>query len=268
MEEKYLTLNSDRNSDISAIVVEGEKGGPLIIMVHGFKANKTEDGRFLSVARKMAEYGVNSIMFAQAGCDDSKEDFINYSLTNSLDDIEICYRYMKDNYQIDEERVGMIGYSMGGRLTSIFIDRHPEIKVIGLWAAACYDSFNNEDSFLGIPVERLNSEAALKGYCDYHNSFDNTDIRLSRQFIDDMQELMCSKGLGNYKGCAFIVHGDKDVTVPYDVATDTYDMLKNCKDRKLVTVTDADHGFGAWNDRPDLSRQLTETTIEYFKDKL
>lgn len=268
MEIKELNIKSNRNSEFPAIIVEGKKGGPLVLMVHGFKANKTEDGRFLDVAKTLSEYGVNSIMFAQAGCGDSNEDFINYTLDNSLDDIEVCYEYMKKNYEIDESKVGMIGYSMGGRLTSLFIDKHLEIKAIGLWAAASYNGFNGSDLFLGQSIAEMKKEANEKGYCDFYNSFDNEYIKLNKKLIENMEQLPVTKGLNNFKGYALIVHGDEDVTVEYQVALNTYEQLHNAKDKKLVTVKGADHGFGAWNNKNELSKQLTDATSNYFIEHL
>ena len=264
MAVRELNIRSNRGSEFPAIIVEGKRGGPLVLMVHGFKANKTEDDRFLDVALSLSKYGVNSIMFAQAGCGDSKEDFINYTLNNSLDDIEVCYEYMIENYAIDKDRVGMIGYSMGGRLTALFIKKHPEIKVIGLWAAAVYDAFNNSDTFLGVSIKQMRKEADEKGYCDFYNSFDDEYIKLNKELIDNMELLSPVEGLNDYKGCCLIVHGDQDVTVEYQVALDCYDDLINAKDRKLVTVEGADHGFGAWDNRKELSKQLTDATTDYF----
>lgn len=263
-----LTIKSNRNTDIPAIIIEGKKGGPLILMIHGFKANKTEDGRFLDVANSLKEYGVNSIMFAQAGCNDSKEDFINYTLDNNLDDIETCYKYMKDNYGIDTDKVAMIGYSMGGRLVSLFIDKHPEVKVISLWAAATFEGFDNKDTFLGQALDKMKEEANEKGYCDFYNSFDNEYIKLNKKLIENMEELSPAKGLSKFDGCALIVHGDIDDTVEYRIAQETYEKLLNVKDRELYTVIGADHGFGAWNNKHELSKQLTDKTIDYFKKHL
>lgn len=258
------TIKSKRNTNIHSIIVEGKIGGPLVLMVHGFKANKSEDNRFIEVADKLSEYGVNSIMFAQAGCDDSEEDFINFTLRNNLDDIETCYEYMIEKYNIDKNKVGMIGYSMGGRLTSLFIDKHPEVKVISLWAGATFEAFDNKDTFLGESLEKMKTEANEKGYCDFYNSFDSEYIKLSKDLIDDMENLSPEKGLSKYEGCALIAHGDQDVTVLHRIALETYDKLINAKDRTLLTIEGADHGFGAWNSKTELSKKLTDETSNYF----
>ena len=262
------TITSKRNTEIPVTIVESDHTEKLLLCIHGFKANRTEDGRFLAVARALAENGVTSIMPGFPGCDVSKEDFINYSIRNCISDIDTCYGYMKEHYDFNENHVGMIGYSMGGRLTSLYIADHPEITCIGLWAAATYDGYGEDGSFLGVSEEELERQCEEKGYVDYHNEFDNTDIQLSKDLIEDMKNCRPSLGLRQYKGSAIVVHGDEDITVLYPTGEMTYRLLENAKEKKFVCVKGADHGFGAWNDRPDLSAQLTDATIAFFEENL
>ncbi len=259
---------SKRRTMIPLTVVEADAyPAKLLLCVHGFKANRTEDGRFLEVAKNLAADGITSVMMGFPGCDVSKEDFINYTLNNCLDDIESARKYMEEHYEINGP-LGMIGYSMGGRLTAMYIGSHPEVECIGLWAAATYDRFGGSDEFLGVPLEIMRKEAAEKGYCDFHNDFDNTDIKLNKELVEQMDNCVLSDNLKNYKGAAIVVHGDSDITVPYQTAVDTYGLLENTREKKLVTVKTADHGFGAWDNHPELSKQLTDATIEFFRSNL
>ena len=259
-------IQSKRDTQIPVTVVEADEPSKLLLCVHGFKAKRTEDGRFLTVARQLAESGVCSIMMGFQGCDESKEDFISYTLRNCIDDIDASYAYMMEHYELDEESVGMIGYSMGGRLTSLYIADRPEITCIGLWAGAVEDGFGEEGLFLGEDVEIMKKEAAKQGYYNFHNLFDDTWIRLNRELIEDMEDRRPSDGLKKYKGAAIIVHGDEDVTVPYRIGELGYATLAEARERKLCIVKGADHGFGAWNGRPDLSKQLTDETVAFFRE--
>lgn len=263
------SIRSKRDTDIPVTVVDSEQEKPgLLICVHGFKANRTEDGRFLEVAEKMAEHGMNAIMMGFPGCDESKEDFINYSLTSCLDDIDSCVAYMNDKYDCDAGRTAMIGYSMGGRLTALYVRKHPEVRAISLWAAATYEGFDGQDTFLGEDLLKMKKEAEQKGYCDFYNSFDNETIKLSRQLIDDMENMDPVEGLRSYRNAAIVIHGDIDDTVEPRVAAEAYEHLSGAADRKLVIIEGADHGFGAWNDRLELSKQLVDNTTDYLREKL
>lgn len=262
-------IRSSRDTFIPVTIVEGcNKRNGLLLCAHGFKANRKEDGRFLTVAEELAKDGISSIMMGFPGCDKSKEDFINYTLKNCLDDIDTCYTYMKENYEIDLSRIGMIGYSMGGRLTALYIENHPEIRCIGLWAAASYEGFDGENEFLGEDVRIMKKQAEELGYCDFYNAFDDTHIRLSKQLLEDMEYRNPLIGLNSYQGSAIIVHGTKDNTVVFERAKESYRNLLSAGNKKLVAIENADHGFGAWDQHPELSRQLTDETIRYFRSQL
>ena len=262
------TVKSKRNTDIPVTVVDSETSNPgLVIFAHGFKAERHEGGRFTEVAERLAEVGINSIRMGFPGCDESKEDFFYYSLTNDLDDIESCYEYMLDTYNINREHLGMIGYSMGGRLTSLFIDTHPEIKTIGFWAGACLDYHDNDD-FLGGNIIEMRKEANENGFVDFLNYFDNDRIKLSKQFIDDMDNMDTKKGLNMFDGSAIVVHGTEDTSVDIKVSDFIMDNMTNARNKKKVIVEGANHGFGLWDNHPEQSQILVNETVEFFKQYL
>ena len=92
-------IKSKRGSDLVTTIVDCQKeNSGLILFVHGFKADRSEGGRFLTVAEALAQDNINSIMVSFAGCGDSKEPFENYCMTNCLDDIDTMYQYMLNNY--------------------------------------------------------------------------------------------------------------------------------------------------------------------------
>ena len=268
MKIREMTLPSKRHTDIPVTVVDCEKETcGLLVFVHGFKANRTEDGRFLTVAKAMAEDGFSSVMQGFPGCDASTEDFINYTLKNCLDDIDTSVAWMRENFRLDH-RCGMVGYSMGGRLTALYLRQNPEVQCAGFWAGACYEAFDGEETFLGQNIEQMKQEASEKGYCNFFNAFDNTMLRLSSGLLQDMEEMNPVEGLEAFTGDAVVVHGTADVTVLPKVGRKTYDHLVHARKKELVLVAEADHGFGAWEGRPELSAQLTDNTIRFFRENL
>lgn len=265
---KEITIRSKRSTEIPVTVVDCCMNPcGLIIFAHGFKANRTEDGRFLTVAEALSQNGFSSIMMGFPGCDVSEEDFFSYTLENCLDDIDSCVEYMKTHFQIND-RIGMIGYSMGGRLTCLYINEHPEVKCIGIWAGACYEGFNNQEKFLGVPLEDMRKEAEENGFINFHNIFDDTWVKMNSMLLDNMESMSPTEGLAKYQGCAVIVHGTNDKTVPLDTAFQIEKLLENAKKKELVLVDDADHGFGAWDERPEFSQELTDQTIKFFRENL
>ena len=100
MEIKEISVLSKRGTMIPVTIVEAKNASKLLICAHGFKAKRTEDGRFLSVAEALSEHGVLSVMMGFPGCDESKEDFINYTLENCIDDIDYSVNYVREHYSL------------------------------------------------------------------------------------------------------------------------------------------------------------------------
>ena len=46
-------IQSKRDTQIPVTIVEADVPSKLLLCVHGFKAKRTEDGRFLTVARQL-----------------------------------------------------------------------------------------------------------------------------------------------------------------------------------------------------------------------
>lgn len=263
---KNLEIKSSINTNIPVSIIEGN-GNKLLIMVHGFKASRFEDGRFISVGEKLSKYGFNSIMMTFPGCKESSEDFINYTLDNCLTYIDDCYKYMIDNYNIDKDSVGLIGYSMGGRLISLYQSIHKNINSMAYWAGFS-KNLEFDEVFLGASIGEMINEAKEKGYMSYYNSFDDTYINLSYDFLCQIYDYKPEDKLKEFKGNVLIIQGDKDFVVREEVSKIIEDSLINAKYVLRHIVKDADHGFGAWDNRLDLSKELCDTTVEFFKEKM
>ena len=261
-------IKSKRGSMIPCDVYEGNGNG-LIVFVHGFKAERTEGGRFTEVALRMAEHGFNSIMMDHSGCGESTEPYDLYCIDNSMDDITSCIEYMFDKYDIDENRMVMVGYSMGGRITSIYVNEvDKRFKTIGLWAAAISE-MNDLDAFIhDKDGNSLRDEADKNGYALYFNEFDNTYIHLSKQFYDNMFGYDSVGDMKKYDGNVIIVHGDADITVDPKIAINCYNNLTTEKRKKLEIIPGANHGFGLWDDHLEQSERLVDVTSEFIEDCL
>lgn len=269
MNQTDKIIKSKRNTDIHAtLVLSNDKTSKKgLIMVHGFKADRTEGGRFIELAHNLALKGINCICMSFPGCGDSTEDFFNYTLDNCLDDIDTCVNYMVENIGIDLKETGMVGYSMGGRLSCLYVKKHPEIKSVALWAAASYNS-KPEESFQGSRFDEMIDEAKANGVCLRKNNFDNSTLNFSLDFLNNMLELKPADAIRDYEGNVLIVHGDMDDIVPLDVAHNTYNSLTTPKHKQLEIIKGANHGFGLWTDEMHQSQELVLKTTEYFLNKL
>ena len=92
---------------------------PLVVLAHGHGGTRHENGGFTQLASMLAEKGIASIRMDFPGCGDSTEAFIHNHITNMLQDIEAALSFAASRTGIDSKRVGILGYSMGGRLAML-----------------------------------------------------------------------------------------------------------------------------------------------------
>ena len=260
-----IKIRSKRGTDIPLSVFESENGNGLLLFAHSFKSDRSENGRFDKTAKLLNEYGWNAVSLDFPGNGESEEVFSVYSLRNCLDDMESAYAYMKETYPLDETKLALLGYSMGGRLISLFFEKHHEFNNLVFWAA-CNESYTWNDRFLEQDLLQLKKDCQGSGYCDFYDIFDDIYERMSEDFIDDLVEQDALEPLHPFSGRALIIQGDADSTIDPDNAELIYDSLKFAETRRICWIHDADHGFGLWDGRREDSDRLIAETVRFLKE--
>ena len=269
MESFDIILRSQRDTDIPCTVVLPDKGGhlPLVLMAHGFCATCHENGTFEMLAKKLADAGIASIRCDFPGCNESEESHEFNNLENNMDHLDTLLNYMKEYCEIDEYRVGMVGYSMGGKVVLHYTKRHPEIGVMGLWAPAAMNGISTgSGSDLGNPeVMKQWSEIARRdGLYPYHNSFDGRIVPLGKDFFDQLLNSNAKDLFSQYDGHVIMVNGDKDDIIPPAILEDVASAAHPDADFVHHVVKGANHGFGAWTNEPHQMEELVQVTSEFI----
>lgn len=264
-----MEIKNSRGTLVPFKIFEGNKKGPLVVFIHGFKSNMDEDGRYTKIAKELKNEGINSIMFSQANCGESKEDFINYTIDNIIDDLDCCIKYMLDNFQIDKNNISFVGYSMGGRIASLVSNRY-KAKSLVMIAAANFKGFPSSGKFLGQDINKLKEEANKNGYAIFYNQFDDEYLKMNKIFLDNMEEYDPTLELNKYNGDILLIHGLKDDIVKVEVTYNVFNNLDNIKSKRLIIFKDSDHSFGGWsiNRNKEESDLLCFKIIDFLKEKI
>ena len=85
-------------------------------------------------------------------------------------------------------------------------------------------------------------------------------------FIDDLIQRDALKPLNGFSGRALIVQGDADTTIDLKNADLILENLKQAKQKKLLIMKGADHGFGLWDSRPEDSEKLVDETVGFLSE--
>lgn len=262
-------MNGARAVPATVVVPDGTGPFPAVVMNHGHGGGRQEGGGFERLAKALAKSGIMTIRMDFPGTGDSKAPFSDGSLTNMISDSNASLAYLLKNYPADPNRLGILGYSMGGRL-ALTIAATPDnpYKAVGLLAPSAapgkslllYFAGGSETEF-----ERLYAEAkGPKGYADYTTQYGQKQ-QLGLAWFDEMLASHPLDSISAYKGPMLVVHGDKDTTI---LAAETDSVIAAYPKASFVLVPDADHGYGFYSDQPAVSALVESSFADFFSKNL
>ena len=214
------------------------KGIPAVVFCHGFTGNKVEAHRiFVKMARALEQKAIASLRFDFRGCGDSGGDFMNTTVMDEVEDTDCAIDFIKRRPGIDEERIGLIGLSLGGAVAAYAAGQHPEVKALALWAPAA-DLVEEEKQ---IREEKDIPEIKKLKAVDYYGTL------VGRSFINQIPRVQPLQAITRYRGAALIIQGTKDDSVPLGHSLGFYRaMKKNGLLAERVLIKGANHVFSSY----------------------
>ena len=263
------TVSIEANGRIVPAVVTlpvGEGPFPAVVLNHGHGGNKDEGTGFGGIAEALAEAGIASIRMDFPGCGDSTEPFTENTLSNMIADSNAAKDYLVANYPVDADKLGILGYSMGGRIALEIITAEDNPYKATLILSGL--STPGDEAIANILPEGMTVEDAIavaeeKGSYDYTTQY-GQNLSLSAQWFTDMLVDPLAN-IDNYTGPMLVIHGDKD-----DVVTDATNKLtvSSYSAAEELIVPDADHGYGFYSDQPDVTAMVEGSITDFFAEYL
>jgi fermentation-respiration switch protein FrsA (DUF1100 family) len=105
--------------------VPGENGA-LVIAQHGYKS---ERGEMLNEAVMLRRHGYGVLMTTTRTHDMSDGEMITFG-KNEMKDLAAWYDFARTRPDVDAERIGILGNSLGGTMAIEFAAEQPEIKAV------------------------------------------------------------------------------------------------------------------------------------------
>ncbi|PKL25062.1 MAG: hypothetical protein CVV47_07195 [Spirochaetae bacterium HGW-Spirochaetae-3] len=244
------------------------KKAPLVVMAHGHGGSKEEAGGFTAIAEELARLGIASIRMDFPGCGESSEPFTANNLANMLDDIDAARAFAVANASIDEKRVGMFGYSMGGRL-AILSSGRASYASMSLLAPAATDGAASMYIFMGgkDAYKSLAAKAATDGHVVFTTMFGQVQD-LGLQWFSDNESAKCIEAIHAYAGPVQYVRGAVDTIIPESVVNESAAAAASSSGIELVTIKGADHGYGFYGGDPQIKIDTVGAVTAFFAKTL
>ncbi len=252
---------------VTVTVPVTDEAVPLVVMAHGHGGSREEGGGYTRLAQTLSESGIATIRMDFPGCGDSTESFTANNLSNMLADIGASEDYALRTLNVDPERVGLMGYSMGGRLMSLYSAKNPDREVMAVWAPAVnpepmFHMFGGQSEY-----ELLRDTAQRTGEARYTTVW-GSELVLGAQWFADMEASKPLDALSRYQGSLLVVYGDEDEAVYPATVEQGIAAASSARDIVAVKIPTAKHGLGFYTQRPEIADQVIETTVTFFAKTL
>jgi len=219
----------------------GDKGGPLVVLCHGFTTSK--DGRtYVRLEERLNQKAFSTFRFDFFGHGESAGELANITISEAKDDVLNAIRFVKDS---GYERIGLMGSSFGGFASILAAGQSDDLFVLALKSPV--------SDYLGLLITRDHDidikTWRQKGFI-FVEASDGQNVRLNYSFFADAEIIQGYALAGNIKAPTLIVHGDQDETVPLVQSQKAADFIPDCR---LEIIEGADHTY---SDPPHFEKML------------
>lgn len=202
---------------------------PTVILVHGFKVTKEEDGKFDDLSKELSKADFLVYRFDFSGCGESEGNFIETSLTKLKNDLAKILEFVRQELEVDTHNIGLLGQSLG---TSVIVSLAPlEVKVIILIGSVAkpkeilIDLFGKGYNPEGVS-ERKRGDGVTKVGPQFWQDFKNHNL------------LKCIKEIRSPK---IFIHGELDEKVPL---LEVEEYFRNANEPKeKIIIKGMNHGW-------------------------
>jgi len=199
--------------------------GATIIYVHGLGSNR---GDLLDQAALLSKHGYGALLFDLRNHGQSQGELTTLGYTES-EDVRATVDYLLGRAEVNPQRIGLVGMSMGGATVIRAAAHIPEIRAV--IAEAAYTSIEDNlahgvRALTGLPPFPYAPLVAWFGEQEA-----DMDIQLMRP-IDEISQIAPRPIL--------LIHGNQDPTVPLENSRALYQAAGEPK--QLYIVKNAAHG--------------------------
>lgn len=260
MLEKRLFIPCD-DHDIPMVIArpDGEGPFPCMLLLHGFMSYKEGDGYlFTKTAEKLAKAGIASARIDFCSMGENRYSRVHYGTKICIKEAKVAFEYLQTNEHILHDRIGILGHSMGGRIT--FLSSELPSKCLVTLNGAVNVAKRGAMKLTGLNTQEMEA----RGYTVYHTSDGRSELLFSK-FVEDLQ--IHSDAIYNYANPILVCVGADDPTVDPQVS---YSFVENCgmNNVDLLVIEKANHTFNAKTKDYTKVYELLSKMIPWLKEHL
>ena len=205
---------------------------PAVLMIHGFMSSKNNDNHMLArISKKIVEAGIVTARIDLCSMGENLYSRENYGMKVMTDEVKASFKYLQSLPYVEENSVGLLGHSLGGRL-AFTCSTLPAKIIVSLNGAI------NTSEPLEMTYDKF--EMANLGYCIVHTSSGGVEL-VYRRFFDELKTTL-NDNIKNFKNPILVEVCTSDPTLDPNISLN---FIKNCHMDNVdsFTVENANHTY-------------------------
>jgi uncharacterized protein len=211
---------------------------PAIVICPGFAGNKCGKFRmFVTLGKELAKVGFAVLRFDYRGAGDSEGEFHDITLEGKISDTLKCVNFLAQHPQIDPNRLGLLGRSLGGAIAVLAARRYQTIKSLVLWAPVfrsdpwreLWESLKTNQKLDQGKQDILRNLPANVPNLEFLSQFFKLDLHLELEGLKHIPLLH--------------VHGKQDLVVKIEHAKDFEEARVGLDHTRFLQLPRSDHDF-------------------------
>jgi len=196
---------------------------PTIILIHGWSRNVD---RMMSYIKQLHPAGYNLLAF-DSRCHGRSDDDKFSSMVKYMEDIRAAIDYSEKQKSTDENRIGLLGLSMGGSASIYAASLDKRIK-----AVVTVGAFSHPEKVMGLEFKKHR----IPYFPFVWIIFRYMEFRIGDKF----KSIAPSNNIAKSEAKFFLIHGIDDETVPI-VQADELFISSNQQNTTLWKIEDKEH---------------------------
>jgi uncharacterized protein len=211
---------------------------PAIVICPGFAGTKCGKFRmFVTLGKELAKQGIAVLRFDYRGSGDSEGEFQDITLEGKKSDTLKWLDFLQNDPQIDPERLGLLGRSLGGVIAILTARHFQAIKSMVLWAPVFKsDPWRELWEMFKSNKQPDRSKQEILGSLPFRVP--------NVEFLHQFFKLDLEKDLHELKHIPLLhIHGEKDQLVKIEHAKDYEKARIGLDNTRFLTLPRSDHDF-------------------------
>jgi dienelactone hydrolase len=232
---------------------------PCMLLLHGFMSYKEGDGyMFRETAKAFADAGIASARIDFCSMGENRYSRVHYGTEICVKEAKTAFEYLLTDEHIAHDRIGILGHSMGGRIT--FLSSELPSKCLITFNGAVNVTKPGELKLKDMKEEEIKTQ----GYSIYQTSDGRAEL-LFPKFVEGQQ--IHSDAIYRYTNPILVCVGADDPTLDPQVS---YTFVETCgmKNVDMIVIEEANHTFNAKTGDLTKMHELLGNVVPWLKENL